>query len=71
MKQPSLLLIPILLLTGGCQSVGILDSGNLQRPALNFQATGARSTTGVLVGQIETGRAASSGVAAGGCSACN
>lgn len=64
------LLASALLLTVGCRSVGIYDAGNLQRPALNFKATGARALDGTLIGQIETGRSSGVGVAAGGCSAC-
>lgn len=64
------LLVPILLLASGCQSVGILEAENLQRPALAFQARGARAQEGGIVGQIETGRFADGGVAAGGCASC-
>jgi hypothetical protein len=65
-----LFLVPAVLLTGACQNISILDAGNLQRPAFDFKATGARALEGGLVSQIETGRSGGAGVAAGGCAFC-
>jgi hypothetical protein len=61
---------PILGFMAACQPVGIADQATLSRAIFESNATGPRALECGLVGQLETGRYASSNVAAGGCSSC-
>jgi hypothetical protein len=63
-------LVPLLGFMAACKPVGIADQAALSRPIFEFNATGPRALECGLVGQLETGRSASSNVAAGGCASC-
>lgn len=63
-------MLPLLSLLAACQPVGITDQANLSRSIFDFEAKGASASECSLTGQLETGKATSSTVTAGGCSAC-
>lgn len=63
-------LLPVFGLICACQPVGITDQATLSRPIFDFDGSGTRSFDCGLTNQLETGRASSSNVAAGGCASC-
>jgi len=63
-------LLPLFAAMAACQPVGIADQAKLSRPIFEFTASGPRSMECGLTSQLETGRASSSNVAAGGCASC-
>lgn len=65
-----ILFVPLLGIMVACKPVGIADQAALSRPIFEYNATGPRALECGLVSQLETGRSASSNVAAGGCSSC-
>jgi hypothetical protein len=62
--------LPACCLVAACQPVGIADQATLSQSIFEFEGSGPRSYEVGLTGQLETGRASSSNVAAGGCSSC-
>lgn len=65
-----ILCLPVASLIVACQPVGIADQATLSRSIFEFDGSGTRSYEVGLTGQLETGRASSSTVTAGGCSSC-
>lgn len=63
-------LLPLMGALGACRTVNITDQAELSRPVFQFDESGARSFDCSLGTQLETGRASSSNVAAGGCASC-
>jgi hypothetical protein len=65
-----ILLLPLFGVMCACRPVGITDQATLSRPIFEFTGGGTRSFECGLTNQLETGRASSSNVAAGGCASC-
>jgi hypothetical protein len=64
-------LLPFVVGMLSCQPVSIADQATLSRSVFQFKASGPKVHECGLTGQLETGRALSTNVAAGGCAFCH
>jgi len=69
-RKRILLLSALAAALGSCQPVGVAHQAQLSGGVFDFAGSGTAVYGCGLTSQIETGRAATSTVSAGGCSAC-
>lgn len=70
MHMKWMFLLAVAAVFASCRPVAIADQATLSRPIFEFGGNGPQSYECSLTNQLETGRASSSNVAAGGCASC-